>query len=125
MIHPALSRANFNNRYAQAAMQGDPRSQVKQYDRAGVSRGGGAYNQAGIQGAQDFVRGVAEAYAGQQSDRLYNQSMAMQQQQGDDQYRQSAAAMQQQQQYQDTMARLQRANMGTQFATSLLGGLLQ
>lgn len=124
MIDPQLTRSAFNNSYARATMQGDPRYQVKQFDRAGLSRGAGAFNQASIQGAGKLAEGVAKAYSDRDSMNQYNQAQAQQLQQGNDSYGQSASALAQQQAYQDALARLQRANMGMNFATSLLGGLL-
>lgn len=124
MISDQQRRASFNNDYANAALAGDPRYHMKQYDRAGVSRGAGTYNQASTQAAQQFAAGVANAYANRDSADMYNQSQAMQQRQSADTYSQSMAALRQQQSYQDSLARLSRANMGMQFATNLLGGLL-
>jgi hypothetical protein len=124
MISGPQSRAAFNNSYAQAAIQGDPRYQIKQFDRGGVSRGAGAMNQASIQGASQFAQGVADAYRDRAQTGLYNQNLAMQQQQATDTYQQAVGAAKQQDKYQDALAKLERAQMGTQFITSLLGGLI-
>lgn len=124
MISDQQRRAAFNNDYANAALVGDPRYHMKQYDRAGVSRGAGTFNQASTQAAQQFAQGVADAYSNRDSMDQYNQAQGMQQKQSTDTYNQSMSALRQQQVYQDSLARLQRANMGMNFATSLLGGLL-
>lgn len=124
MIPPQTARANFNNQYALAAIEGDPRYQVKQMDRAGVSRGAGAFNQAGIQGAQKLAAGVAEAYKNRTQLNQYNAGQALQQQQANDLQAQALSALQTQQQQMDAMNRIQKRNIGTDFVTSLLGGLL-
>jgi hypothetical protein len=124
MISPQQQRAVYNNQYAQAAMSGDPRYQAKQYDRAGVSRGAGTNNQASIQGGQKFAEGVAEAYRNKAQMQQYNQGIGMQMQQSDMQQAQAIAGLLQQQAYQNQMAQQQRSNMGMNFATGILGGLL-
>jgi len=124
MISPQQQRAVYNNQYAQAAVNGDPRYQMKQYDRAGVSRGAGAFNQASIQGGKQLAEGVAEAYRTRGDMQNYNQGFAMQQQQADMQQAQALAGLYSQQAYQNQMAQQQRNNMGMNFATGLLGGLL-
>jgi hypothetical protein len=125
MIPYQTSRALFNNQYAQAAIEGDPRFQAKQMDRGGVSRGAGTQSQAGIQGASKLAEGVAEAYKQRAQANQYNVGQALQIQQANDLQSQAMTALQQQQAYQDAMARTQKRNMGMDFATSILGGLLR
>lgn len=53
---------------AKAQAAADPRFNVKKSDRAGVSRGRGAYAQAGIEAANNLASGVADAYSQQLQD---------------------------------------------------------
>lgn len=124
MISPRTSHAAFNNQYASAAAEGDPRYQMKTLDRGGLSRGAGQVNQAGMQGAMKMADGIASAYSGKTANQQYNAGQAQQAQQANDVYSQSMAALQQQQQYSAALAKLQQTNSSLNFASSLLGGLL-
>lgn len=52
----------FNQNMAQAQAAGDERFQMKQLDRAGMSRGGAQRQQANAQGANAIANGIAQAY---------------------------------------------------------------
>lgn len=66
---PFVPKASLSqNRLAKAHASADPRFNVKQIDRAGVSRGRGAYAQAGIQAANNLASGLADAYGQQLQD---------------------------------------------------------
>lgn len=55
-------RGLFNQNMAQAQAAGDQRFNLKQYDRAGMSRGGAQQYQAGVMGANAMANGIAQAY---------------------------------------------------------------
>ena len=115
------SQAQFNNKMAQAMASGDPRAAVKQYDRPGFSRGGGAWNQAGIDAAQKLAAGIADAYS---SDLLARQQSALEGLRGaaaNEGFAQELGALQQQNNYARNMASIQSQNR----MLGLLGGLLR
>ena len=109
-----------NNNYAAALASGDPRFAVKAYDRAGISRGAGSWNQAGIDSAKNMQEGIAKAYAQDLANNQYNASTALQGQQSQEANWQALNGLQQQNDYANQTAQLQRQNM----VYSLLGGLL-
>jgi hypothetical protein len=116
----AMKSGKFNTTMAQALASGDPRYQMKRYDRAGFSRGGAQANQAGIQGAQDMSQGIASAYRQSIDDEAYNANLALQGQVGQEQFGQALGGLQQQQAYAQQMAMLQRQ----QAMMGLLKGLM-
>jgi hypothetical protein len=116
----AMQSGKFNNTMAMALASGDPRYQMKRYDRAGFSRGGAQANQAGIQGAQDMSQGIANAYRQSMDDEAYNANLALQGQVGQEQFGQALGGLQQQQAYAQQMALLQRQ----QAVMGLLRGLI-
>lgn len=117
-------RAQMNNTYAKALALGDPRMNVKQYDRAGVSRGRGAWNQAGIDAASKMADGIAEAYSQDLQNRQYNADIGLRGSLAQEQNAQALGGLNQQNSYANQMAQLQRQQMGMNLASSLLGGLL-
>jgi hypothetical protein len=125
MIDQQKINSNFNNDYANAIALGDPRLQVKQMDRGGISRGAGQMSAAGMQGAQKMADGIAQAYSTKQQAQDYNNTYAMQNQQSDATQQQALQGLLQQQQYNNQAAAQQRQNSALGFATSILGGLLQ
>lgn len=125
MIDQQKINANFNNNYAQAIAMGDPRLQMKQTDRGGISRGAGQMSAAGMQGAQKMADGIAQAYGTKQTAQDYNNAFAMQNQQSDATQQLALQGLLQQQQYNNQAAAQQRQNSAMNFATSILGGLLQ
>ena len=125
MIDQQKINANFNNNYAQAIAMGDPRLQMKQMDRGGISRGAGQMSAAGMQGAQKMADGIAQAYSTKQQAQDYNNAFAMQNQQSDATQQLALQGLLQQQQYNNQAAAQQRQNSAMNFATSILGGLLQ
>jgi hypothetical protein len=116
----AMKSGKFNNTMAMALASGDPRYQMKRYDRAGFSRGAAQANQAGIQGAQDVSQGIANAYRQSMDDEAYNANLALQGQVGQEQFGQALGGLQQQQAYAQQMALLQRQ----QAVMGLLKGLM-
>lgn len=118
-------QATANNQYAQAMAAGDPRYQLKRLDRAGLSRGTGQMNQAGINAAQDMSEGIAKAYSGDLQNNQYNAGVAIQGQSGLESQAQALSALQQQNNYANQMAALQRQQAGMNLFSSLLGGLLK
>lgn len=125
MIPQRQINSNYNNDYASAVAMGDPRLQLKQMDRGGMSRGAGQMSNAGMQGAQKMADGIASAYSNRQQAQDYNNAYAMQNQQSDATQQQALQGLLQQQQYNNQMAAQQRNNSAMNFATSILGGLLQ
>jgi hypothetical protein len=121
---PQTTQAVFNNNYANAMAAGDPRFNVKQYDRGGLSRGGTQWSQAGIDGSQKLASGIAEAYAQKAADLSSNANTQLQGGQQQAAYAQQLGAMQQQQQNANAMMALQRQQQQMNFVSSLLGGLL-
>lgn len=124
MIDQQKINANFNNNYANAIAMGDPRLQMKQMDRGGISRGAGQMSAAGMQGAQKMADGIAQAYSTKQQAQDYNNAFAMQNQQSDATQQLALQGLLQQQQYNNQAAAQQRQNSAMNFATSILGGLL-
>ena len=95
------------NRLARAYASADPRQNVKARDRAGVSRGRGAWNDAGIRAAESLSSGLASAYDAQLSERAQDANANLQLQQGQEQFGQALGALNQQVYYDDQMAALQ------------------
>jgi hypothetical protein len=124
MIDQKKINSNFNNDYANAIALGDPRLQMKQMDRGGISRGAGQVSAAGMQGAQKMADGIAQAYSTKQQVEDYNNAYAMQNQQSDATQQLALQGLIQQQQYNNKAAAQQRQNSAMNFATSILGGLL-
>ena len=117
-------QANFNNMHARAMAEGDPRQAVKQYDRAGLSRGAGLWNQAGIDAANKMAPGVASAYADRLAQDSANETMQMQGQAQREQQAQALGALQENDAYAQQLAALQRQQSSNNLVTSVLGGLL-
>ncbi len=117
-------QANFNNMHARAMAEGDPRQAVKQYDRAGLSRGAGLWNQAGIDAANKMAPGVASAYTDRLAQETANESMQMQGQAQREQQAQALGALQENNAYAQQLAALQRQQSSNNLVTSVLGGLL-
>ncbi len=117
-------QANFNNLHARAMAEGDPRQAVKQYDRAGLSRGAGLWNQAGIDAANKMAPGVASAYTDRLAQDTANESMQMQGQAQREQQAQALGALQENNAYAQQLAALQRQQSSNNLVTSILGGLL-
>jgi hypothetical protein len=118
-------QAAFNNAYASAVASGDPRFNAKAYDRAGLSRAGGQWNQAGIDGAAKMSEGIANAYSQDLQNNQYNSATALQGQQAQESNALALNALQQQNNYANQMAALQRQGMAMNLASSLLGGLMR
>jgi hypothetical protein len=115
-----MPTASFSNDMAQALAAGDPRYQMKQYDRAGFSRGAAQRNQAGIDAAQDMATGVARAYQNAMQSANTDAMNALQWNAGQEQYAQTLGALQQQNAYSNQAALLQRQ----QAVMGLLKGLM-
>jgi hypothetical protein len=118
-------RAQMNNQYAQALAAGDPRYQMKQLDRPGLSRGRAQMNQAGINAAQQVSEGIAQAYSQDLQNRQYNANLSLGAQSARESQAQALGGLQQQNNYANQMAALQRQQMGMNLVSSLLGGLLK
>lgn len=116
-LTPAQMRGGFNNAHARALASGDMRANMKNYDRAGFSRGRGQENQAGIAAGQSVIDGLQQAYGGAIGDQVYNAGMALGGRSGQEGFGQALGGLQQQQAYQDQLNRLQ-------YVSTLLGGLL-
>lgn len=116
---------DLNSRYSRALSMGDPRFNMKQLDRGGLSRGAAQRNQAGIDAAQNVANGVAEAYGNDLTNRMYNSNLLLQGQAAQEGQAQALGGLQQQNNYANQMSRLQRQQMGMNLFSSLLGGLLR
>ena len=82
----------FNRDMAQAKSAGDQRFNMKEYDRAGMSRGGAAAREAATRGASAMAEGIAKAYDPSTSVELHN--MAMQSEVEQERMAQALARMQ-------------------------------
>lgn len=109
-----------NAQMANALAMGDPRMNAKAYDRAGLSRGRGQWNQAGIDSAQKMASGIADAYSAQLRDQQERSTANLQAKQKQEQYGQQLGSLQQQNNYANQMAAIQRQGA----VLNLLGGLL-
>ena len=116
---------DLNSRYSRALSMGDPRFNMKQLDRGGLSRGAAQRNQAGIDAAQNVANGVAEAYGNDLTNRMYNSNLLLQGQAAQEGQARALGGLQQQNNYANQMSRLQRQQMGMNLFSSLLGGLLR
>ena len=118
---PRQMTAAFNNDQAKALSMGDPRYQMKELDRGGMSRGGAQMNQAGINASQAVSDGIAAAYSNQLQNQQYNANLGLQNQANSEQYGQALGALQAQANYANQMAALQR--QGALFG--LIGNLIR
>lgn len=96
---------------ARAMASTDPRFNMKQLDRAGVSRGRGTAAHAGIQAAQSFAQGIADVYDNQLKQQAANADAMLQLQRGQEEYGQALGGLQSQAAYADQMAALQRQGL--------------
>ncbi len=100
----------FNARLAQAQAGGDQRFHMKNFDKAGMSRGAGQRQQAGIQAASSLADGVADTYAQQAAEANTSALAGLEAEKGQEQYAQALGALQQQNAYANAMAALQRSS---------------
>lgn len=112
-------QSQMNNSVANAMAMGDPRLNVKQYDRAGISRGAAQWNQAGIDAASRIADGVADAYGQDLQARQFNTNLQRQGAYDRENNALALGALNQQNAYADQLAAMQRQ----QVAASLLSGL--
>ena len=120
---PARDSA-FQNEYAQALSLGDPRGQLKNLDRPGVSRGAGTMAAAGNQAAMQMSEAVADAYRNDMARRSQQAQNILEGQAADEAYGQQAGGFAAQDYYSDYMNQLAQRQQALNFATGLLGGLL-
>jgi hypothetical protein len=99
----------FNATFAKAQAAGDIRANLKNFDRAGMSRGAGQRQQAGIQAASSLADGIADAYTQQAQDATASATAGLAAEQGQEQFAQALGALQQQNAYANAMAALQRS----------------
>jgi hypothetical protein len=116
-IPSQLVQDQFNADYANALAASDPRYQMKELDRGGMSRGAGQMNQAGIRGSQQLADGIAAAYSRQLSNQAYNADPSNSR----EMFGQALGGLQQQNNYANQMAALQR--QGALFG--LIGNLIR
>lgn len=102
--------AQFNNDYASAVAAGDPRYQMKQLDRPGMSRGGAQMNQAGIKASQEVADGIARAYQNNLSGQQFNANLDLANQGRAEGFSQALQGLQSQNNYANQMAGMQRQN---------------
>lgn len=118
---PQRSAAAFNQQMAQAHAGADMRYNTKPLDRAGMSRGGGQAQMAGIQSARNLSQGVAEAYGQQLQDAASSADRQLRAAAAQEGLGQSVSQLAMQNQYADALASLQRQQIMGQ---GVLGGLL-
>lgn len=92
------------NAYAAA----DPRHNVKEFDRPGMSRGKGAYSQAGIRAGQGFIQGLADAYSQQMQDSNTLAGQQLENNAAQEQYANALGGLATQADYAQQMSRLQQ-----------------
>ena len=120
---PPQMRGAFNQQMAEAHASGDPRYNTKPLDRAGMSRGAGQAQMAGIAAAQSLADGVAQAYGRRAQDTQANAVYALADAGRNEQLGQDTMQLIQQQRYADALASLQRQQtMGSGVLGGLLGG---
>lgn len=91
---PAVPSAAIDaSAMANAWASADPRFNVKQSDRAGVSRGRGAYAQAGIAAANNLANGIADAYTQHLQDAKTYADANLRLGRGQEQYAQTLAGL--------------------------------
>lgn len=117
-------QSQLNTQIASAYAMGDPRFNAKSYDRPGLSRGRGQWNQAGIDAAKGVVSGVADAYSRHLQGLGYNADTALQGQYGREQMAQALGGLQQQRDYAQQMSALQREQAAMGLYSGLLKGLM-
>lgn len=115
----------FNFAEATALASADPRYTLKPLDRAGLSRGGGQMNQAGIDAARNLSEGMSAANMQGLDLGNFNANLALQSDSAREQNAQALGGLQSQNAYADQMAALQRQQMMTNMFTGILGGLLR
>jgi hypothetical protein len=93
---------------ARAVASADPRFNVKQMDRAGVSRGRGQMHQAGISAAQNYQQGMSDVFNQQLQQQSQNANAMLGLDMGQEQYGQALGALNSQAAYAQQMANLQR-----------------
>lgn len=106
---------------AKAQASADPRFNVKKTDRPGVSRGRGAYSQAGIAAANNLAGGLADAYGQQLQDSAAYSDAALRIGQGQEQYSQALAGLMSQATNSAQMDALQRQSLLYGLMGDLLG----
>lgn len=109
-LTPQQMTRQFNKDYAEAIAAGDPRYQMKQLDRPGMSRGAAQMNQAGIKASHDVADGIAQAYSNQLQSQQYNANLGLQNQAQAEQFGQALQGLQSQASYANQMASMQRQN---------------
>jgi len=123
--NPLTRTAFLNNQLASAYASGAPDYTIKQYDRAGLSRGQGQMAQAGVDAAKNLAQGIADAYTADNQYALSQADRNLQQSVQDEQVGQQATALQEQRRYQNQMAALNRRQQSLDLVQGLLGGLLR
>ena len=113
-----------NNALARAQAMADPRFNMKEYDRAGISRGRGTMAAAGIKAAQALAEGVAGAYQRPLQDAAQDAKDRTTAETQRETFGQGITALQQQHDYANALAALQRQQNAMNFQGNLLSGLL-
>jgi hypothetical protein len=119
-----LTDAAVNNAIASAQASADPRFNLKEYDRPGVSRGAGSRAQAGIKAAQSLADGIAAAYQIPMQSAAASAADDLAFQQGREQLGLGASGLGMQSDYANALAALERQRQAMQFQGNALGGLL-
>lgn len=110
---------------ASAYAAGDPGHHLKTYDRPGMSRGAGQFNQAGIDSAQAMADGIRDAYLQDDQLSLASAQSDLKQTTEQEAFANELSAMQQQDAYARQLAALTAQQNKMNFVTGILGGLLR
>lgn len=120
-----LTGAAFNNALAQAQASADPRFNMKEFDRPGISRGQGTQSNAGIKAAQSLSDGVAAAYQIPMQSAVSEAENDLTYQQQREQLGLGVSGLGMQSDYANALAALERQQQARQFQGNVLGGLMQ
>ena len=118
------TQAAFDNAMAKAQASADPRFNMKQMDRSGISRGQGTRAQAGIQAAQSLADGVSQAYQIPAQDAVTDAGNNLQYQQSTENFGLGAGSIGMQNDYANALAALQRQQNSMNFQGNVLSGLM-
>lgn len=121
---PQQMQGAFNQNMAQAHAEADPRFSMKPLDRAGMSRGAGQQQLAGVASAQRLAEGIAKAYGQQAEDQAANAGLASGNAAAVEGAGLDVSALAQQRRYADALAALQRQQAAMNMQQNALGGLL-
>lgn len=118
------TRGAANNAAATAEAAGNQRLQMKQYDRAGLSRGKGQKARAAASAATNYAQGMMAAEQQPLQDAASNANLDLNYMASQNQQGLALSRALEQQRHNEFMARLQRQSNATGYLGGLLSGLI-